>query len=216
MAADGKRYTSDAANTQIALRIIQSIPSPNAEPLKQRLASLGNERLEEINNPELGIERARARAIRMYQHKGMTEDWIKKRIQGIATRNTFTDELRMRGIENGIEYAIITNKTYKIFGDEIDASDIRTLKGLAPNDNIRDNMTAMEIQLTQMAEAGAKEIMEGNNAKGFNEVGACVDQSVEIVRETKEKFEIAAKKPLLSPENNLSKQQKQKRKLRKK
>jgi hypothetical protein len=122
----------------------------------------------------------------------------------------------MRGIENGIEYAIITNKTYKIFGEDIDAADIRAKKGLAPHDSIRDHMTTMEIQLTQMAEAGAKEIMEGNNAEGFEEVGACVDKSVEIVRDTREKFELAAQKPLLSSQNNLSEKQKEKRKLKKK
>jgi hypothetical protein len=146
----------------------------------------------------------------------MTEDWIKKRMQGIETRNLFTDELRMRGIENGIEYAIITNKTYKIFGDDIDASRIKAKKGLLPHDSVRDNMTAMEIQLTQMAEAGAKEIMEGNDAEGFEQVGACVDKSVEIVRETREKFEIASKKSMLSSQNNLSEKQKEKRKQKKK
>jgi hypothetical protein len=114
-ADDGKMRLTDAANTATTLRIIQSIPSPNAEPLKRRLASLGNERVEEINNPELGIERARARAIRIYKNKGMSDDWIKKRLQTIETRNLFTDELWTRGIEKSFEYALITNKTYKVF-----------------------------------------------------------------------------------------------------
>jgi hypothetical protein len=100
LSSDGKKYLSDAANTPTTLRIIQSIPSPNAEPLKRRLASLGNERLQEMNNPELGVERARARAIRIYKHKGMSDDRIKKRMQGIEMRKNFTDELRMRGIES--------------------------------------------------------------------------------------------------------------------
>jgi hypothetical protein len=126
-------------------------------------------------------------------------------MQGIEMRKNFTDELRMRGIESWIEYAILTNKTYKIFGDDINASDIRAIKKLAPNDSIRDNMTPMEIQLTQMAEAGAKEIMEGNNAEWFDQVGDCVDKSVEIVKEIREKFEVASKKKFLSSQNNLPK-----------
>jgi hypothetical protein len=211
-ATDGKKYASDATNTTMALRIIQSIPSPNAEPLKRRLASLGTERIEEFNNPELGIERARARAIHLYQQKGLNEDRIKKRIQGIEARNMFTDELLLRGIKQGIEYAMITNKTYKIFGDDINAEEIRTMKGLAKSDNIRDNMTDMEIQLTQIAETGAKEIMQRKNAHGFNQIGECVDTSVEIVKETREKFEQAMDLPILSKENNLSDKQKENRK----
>ncbi len=133
-------------------------------------------------------------------------------MQGIETRNVFTDELRSRGIEKGIEFAMITNKTYKIFGDNVDADDIRDVKGLAKTDNIRDNMTDMEIQLTQMAETGAKEIIQKKNATGFNQIGACVDTSVEIIKETREKFEKAVEQPILSSHNNLSEKQKERRK----
>jgi hypothetical protein len=94
----------------------------------------------------------------------MSDERIKKRIQSIEVRNSFTDELRSRGIEKAIEFAMITNKTYKVFGDEVNAEEIRMMKELAKNDNIRDNMTDMEIQLTQMAEVGAKEIMQRENA----------------------------------------------------
>ncbi|GHV21691.1 hypothetical protein FACS189428_2520 [Clostridia bacterium] len=142
----------------------------------------------------------------------MTEDWIKKRMQGIETRNNFTDELRSRGIEKGIEFAMITNKTYKVFGDEMNAENIRVIKGLTKQDNIRDNMTDMEVQLTQMTEATAKTIIQGKNAEGFNAIGECVDTSVEIMNETREKIELASGTPMLSSHNNLSDQQKEKRK----
>lgn len=210
----GKIRKTLAGNTIHILRLIQSIPSPNAEPLKRRLASLGSERIEEFNNPELWIERSRARAIQIYQNKWMDESWIKKRIQGIEARNMFTDELLMRWIKQWFEYAMITNKTYKIFGEDIDAKDIKKIKNLSKNDNIRDNMTDMEIQLTQITETWAKEIIQKKNARGFNQIGECVDKSVEIIKETREKFEKAIDWQILSTKNNLSNRQKNKRKLK--
>lgn len=124
-APDGKMKVTDVANTATTLRIIQSIPSPNAEPLKRWLAALGNERIEEFTNPELWVERARVRAIQIYKQKGMSEERIKKRMQSIEVRNSFTDELRSRGIEKNIEFAMITNKTYKVFWDDMNAEEIR-------------------------------------------------------------------------------------------
>lgn len=115
-ANDGKKYPTDTANTETLLRIIQSIPSPNAEPLKQWLASLGNERIEEANDPELGIIRARERAILAYKRKGMSDDEAKRRMSMIESRVDLTDEYKARGIV-GIEYSILTNKAYSIFGD---------------------------------------------------------------------------------------------------
>lgn len=146
----------------------------------------------------------------------MSDERIKKRIQSIEVRNSFTDELWSRGIEKAIEFAMITNKTYKIFGDDVNAEEIRTIKGLAKNDNIRDNMTDIEMQLTQMTEVGAKEIIQWENAEGFTAIGECVDKSVEIVKETRAKFETIKKNPVLSSHNYLSPQQKEKRKLMKK
>jgi hypothetical protein len=146
----------------------------------------------------------------------MSDERIKKRIQSIEVRNSFTDELWSRGIEKTIEFAMITNKTYKIFGDDVNAAEIRAIKGLDKNDNIRDNMTDIEMQLTQMTEVGAKEIMQWEDAQGFAAIGDCVDKSVEIVKETRAKFETIKKNPVLSSQNNLSNQQKEKRKLMKK
>ncbi len=111
MASDGKRYKSDAANTQSLLRLIQSIPSPKAEPFKLRLASLGNQKMEELNDPELGMQRARESAIKVYQSRGMSDKEITQRLQMIDTRHDYTDELKARGIQ-GKEYGLLTNISY--------------------------------------------------------------------------------------------------------
>ena len=125
LAADGKKYKGDAANTELILRIIQSIPSPKAEPFKLRLASLGNQKMEELNDPELGMQRARESAIRVYQSRGMTEKEIKQRLQMIDTRHDYTDELKSRGIQEK-EYGILTNISYQRSGK--DAQDYKEHK----------------------------------------------------------------------------------------
>lgn len=168
LAEDGKTRPTDTANTETLLRIIQSIPSPRAEPFKQRLASLGNQRVEEINNPELGMQRARARAIEVYQNRGMTKKEIEQRLQTIETRHLYTDELKARGIKDGLEYALLTNISYQWSGKT--AQEYKEYKGLTRNDNLRDHMTRTEMLLTGLSEEAGTEIAKSKNAQGFNEV----------------------------------------------
>lgn len=201
LSADGKKRPWDAANTQTLLRIIQSIPSPNAEPLKQWLASLGNERLEEENDPELGLVRARERTIARYRRMGLNGDEIKRRISMIETRIDLTDEYKARGIV-WKEYGKLTNMAYSIFGKN--AEGIKKVKGLWKHDNIRDHMTKTEGLLTELTEETSKNIIQEKDAKGFNEIAPCVQASVKIVEETKDKIEELTGKPVLSEFNRLT------------
>ncbi len=205
VAADGKNRPWDAANTEIMLRIIQSIPSKRAEPLKQRLAGLGNERIEEANDPELWIIRARERAIVRYKTKGMTDEEIQRRLSTIETRNNLTDEYKARGIK-WKEYGILTNYWYAIFWKN--AQDIKSLKGLWKNDNPRDHMNKTEMLLTELTEETSKNIIQSKDAQGFNEIAPCVQESVRIVGTTKEQIENATQKPVLTDFNRLSDKQK--------
>jgi len=144
--ADRKKYPWDAANTKTVLRIIQSIPSPNAEPLKQRLAKLWNEKMEEANDPELGMQRARDRAIAVYKSRWMTDKEIKQRLQTIDIRHDYTDELKARWVKDGLEYALLTNISYTRSGKT--AKEYKQLKWLVTSDNLRDHMTMTELLLT--------------------------------------------------------------------
>ena len=204
------------ANTAGILRIIQSIPSKKAEPFKQWLAMLGIERIEEANDPELGIFRARERAIIRYKQKWWSDDEIKRRLSMIDTRVDLTDEYKSRGIE-GKEYGILTNYWYSIFGKT--AQDIKSVKGFWKNDNIRDHMNKTEGLLTELTEETSKTLIQEKDAKWFNEIVPCVQEAVKIMSSTKEKIEDATGKPVLSDFNRLSDRQKtlrQKEKLNKK
>ena len=205
LAPDGKRYPTDTANTKTLLRIIQSIPSPNAEPFKQRLASLWNERIEETNDPELWIVRARMRAIENYKKKGMTDSEIKRRLSSIETRNDLTDEYQNRGII-GMEYGILTNLWYGIFGTNADG--IRSKKWLWKHDNPRDHMNKTELLLTELTEETSKNLIQKQNAQGFNEIAPCVTKSVEIVKDTKDSIEKATWENVLTDFNRLTEKQK--------
>ena len=205
LAADWKKYPWDAANTETVLRLIQSIPSPNAEPLKRWIATLGNERFQEMNNPELGMVRARERAIIAWKAKGWSDDQIKLRLQSIDMRNNYTDELKERHIEKK-EYGILTNIGYGWTG--MKAKDLRELKGLGKGHNIRDNMTNHELLLTQLQEETAKEIIIQKDASGFNEIATCVEKSAEVTKVAKESIEQATGKPVISDRNRLTAQQK--------
>lgn len=205
IASDGKRYLTDAANTKTILRIIQSIPSPNAEPFKQRLASLWNERVEESNDPELWIARARTRAIEIYKSRWMTDDEIKRRISSIETRNDLTDEYQARGIV-GLEYWILTNLWYWIFGTT--AEWIKNKKWLGKYDNPRDHMNKTELLLTELTEETSKNLIKKKDAKWFNQIAPCVEKSVDIVKETKDAIEEATWEDVLTDFNRLSDKQK--------
>lgn len=164
-AEDGKMRLTDVANTKGILRIIQSIPSPKAEPFKQWLAQVGAERIAEIENPELVTSRMRD----IYRAKGYSDEWIALRQRGIAVRDSLTDEWKKRGIKEGKEYAILTAEISKAaFG--ITPSDYKKLKSLdRPSDNLRDHMTDLELLFTALGEASTTEIAKTHDAYGMAE-----------------------------------------------
>ena len=149
---DGKRYKTDVADTEQLLRIIQSIPSPKAEPFKRWLAEVGKERIEETIDPELTIDRA----LETYLKKGYTREWINQRLQAIQVRKELTDEWDARGVQKGIEYAILTDEISRAWSG-MSTRQYKNLKGLK-KENLRDNMTTLELVLNMLAEATTTEI----------------------------------------------------------
>ena len=160
---DGKERETDCADAEGLLRIIQSIPSPKAEPFKRWLAQVGYERLQEIENPELAAQRMRA----IYQSKGYSPEWIEKRVRGIAIRDELTGEWQKRGVKEQREYAILTAEISKAtFG--MTPSEYRDLKELGQtNDNLRDHMSDLELIFTMLGEASTTEITRQHDAQGF-------------------------------------------------
>jgi len=150
--ADGKRYNTDVADTEQLLRIIQSIPSPKAEPFKLWLAQVGRDRIEETLDPELTIERA----LETYLKKGYTREWINQRLQAIQVRKELTDEWDVRGVQKGVEYAILTDEISRAWSG-MSTRQYKNLKGLK-KENLRDNMTTLELVLNMLAEATTTEI----------------------------------------------------------
>ena len=161
--ADGKKYLTDCANTESMFRIIQSIPSPKAEPFKRWLARVGYERVQEIENPELAQERMK----QFYEQKGYSKDWIDKRLRGIALRQNLTDEWKERGINSELDYAILTAEISKAtFG--ITPSEYKGLKGLSKiNQNLRDHMTDLELIFTMLGEKVTTEISKNEQPETF-------------------------------------------------
>jgi DNA-damage-inducible protein D len=201
------RQKLSCTNTKWALRIIQSIPSPKAEPFKKRLASLGNERIEEINNPELWIQKANARAIQIWRNQGHDEKRITKRLQSIDTRNSFTDLLKERGIKEWFEYALLTNKVYSIWLWVSGwASEYRQLKGIKKTENLRDHMDNLEIALVDLAEAGSQKIIEEKESKWFQEVQEAVILWSWVAGEARENIEKQIGKPIVNKSNYLMSQ----------
>ena len=150
--ADGKRYNTDVADTEQLLRIIQSIPSPKAEPFKLWLAQVGRERIEETIDPELTIDRA----LETYLKKGYTREWINQRLQAIQVRKELTDEWDARGVQKGVEYAILTDEISRAWSG-MSTRQYKNLRGLK-KENLRDNMTTLELVLNMLAEATTTEI----------------------------------------------------------
>jgi DNA-damage-inducible protein D len=165
IAADGKKRRIKAANTESLFRIVQSIPSLKAEPFKRWLAKIGFERLEEIENPELAAKRMRV----IYEQKGYSEDWIEKRLRGIAVRDELTDEWSKRGVKEGKEFAILTAEISKAtFG--MTPAQYKEFKALSnPKENLRDHMTDLELIFTMLGEASTTEIAKKKDAQGYPE-----------------------------------------------
>ena len=161
--ADGKRYNTDVADTEQLLRIIQSIPSPKAEPFKLWLAQVGRERIEETIDPELTIDRA----LETYLKKGYSREWINQRMQAIQVRKELTDEWDARGVQKGVEYAILTDEITKAWSG-MNTRQYKNLKGLK-KENLRDNMTTLELVLNMLAEATTTEISKQKAPEGLRE-----------------------------------------------
>jgi DNA-damage-inducible protein D len=160
----GGKQRMSCANVKGMLRIIQSVPSPKAEPFKLWLAKVGQERLEEIENPELAQHRMRE----IYKAKGYSDEWIEKRVRGITVRDELTNEWKKRGVKEGLEYAILTSEISKAtFG--LTPSDYKKFKGLTkPQENLRDHMTDLELIFTMLGEASTTEIAKTKDAHGFD------------------------------------------------
>ena len=162
-APDGKKRLTDVANTEQLLRIIQSIPSPKAEPFKLWLAQIGRERIEETIDPELTIDRA----LETYLRKGYSHEWINQRLQAIQVRKELTDEWDARGVQKGVEYAILTDEITKAWSG-MNTRQYKNLKGLK-KENLRDNMTTLELVLNMLAEATTTEISKQKAPEGLQE-----------------------------------------------
>lgn len=160
-AADGKKYLTDCATTEGIFRIIQSIPSPKAEPFKLWLAKVGKERLDEIENPELGMQRARA----LYEKKGYPQEWIEKRMRGIAIREQLTDEWQNRGAKSSNDFALLTNEIMQ-GAFAMNVGKHKKIKGLQ-RENLRDHMTDLELIITMLGEATTTQITKERDSQGI-------------------------------------------------
>lgn len=197
VAADGKMRKTDVADTEQLLRLIQSIPSPKAEPFKQWLAQVGADRIAEIENPELAQARIRA----TYKAKGYSDEWIEKRIRGILVRDELTNEWKQRGVKEGKEYAILTAEISKAtFG--IIPSDYKKLKGLTKlSENLRDHMTDLELIFTMLGEASTTEIAKNKNAKGFVENHKAAKAGGSVAGKARKDLEQKSGKKIVSNQN---------------
>ncbi len=193
---DGKKYKTDCADNEGILRIIQSIPSRKAEPFKRWLATVGAERIEEIEQPGKAIERAKG----YYQVKGYKPDWIQTRVAGIDARISFTDSLKDRGIKEGYQYAILTNEMYQSWSG-FSATEYKEYKGIGKKESLRDNMTPMELATTLFSETAAKELLEKSGAKGFQQTRNQIHIAGTITKEAVEKIEKETGKKVVTHKN---------------
>ena len=199
MSSDSKYYETDCANTETIFRIIQSIPSPKAEPFKLWLAQVGYERIQEIENPELAQDRVK----KYYEMKGYPKDWIDKRLRGIAIRQDLTDEWKNRGVEKENDFAILTNEITKATFNKT-VQEYKQFKSLNKNNqNLRDHMTDWELILTMIGEKATADITISKDSEGFEE---CKESAIEggtIAKNTKQELEQKIGKPITSKENYL-------------
>jgi hypothetical protein len=194
-AADGKRYNTDVANTEELLRIIQSIPSPKAEPFKMWLAQVGRERIEETIDPELTIDRA----LSTYLKKGYTREWINQRLQAIQVRKELADEWNDRGVKQGQEYAILTDEITRAWTG-MTTRQYKQLKGLK-KENLRDNMSTLELVLNMLAEATTTEISKTKEPKTLKENRQVARRGGRIAGNTRKEIEADTGKPVITNKN---------------
>ena len=195
LAADGKQRKVQAANTEGILRIIQSIPSPKAEPFKRWLAQVGRERIEETIDPEQAIDRA----LETYQKKGYDADWIHQRILSIRVRNELTAEWQARGVEQGREYAILTDEITKAWSG-MTTRQYKNLKGLK-KENLRDNMSTLEIVLNMLAETTTTELSKAHQPEGFEESRIVARRGGKVAGDARRAIEADTVRPAVTAQN---------------
>lgn len=195
LAADGKQRKVQAANTEGILRIIQSIPSPKAEPFRLWLAAVGRERIEETIDPEQAIDRA----LETYLKKGYSEDWIHQRILSIRVRNELTAEWQARGVEKGREYAILTDEITKAWSG-MTTRQYKNLKGLK-KENLRDNMSTLEIVLNMLAETTTTELSKAHQPEGFEESRIVARRGGKVAGDARRAIEADTGRPAVTAEN---------------
>ena len=194
-AADGKRRLTDVADTEQLLRIIQSIPSPKAEPFKLWLAQVGRERIEETIDPELTIDRA----LETYLKKGHTREWINQRLQAIQVRKELTDEWDARGVQKGVEYAILTDEISRAWSG-MSTRQYKNLKGLK-KENLRDNMTTLELVLNMLAEATTTQFSKDRKPTTFQENLEVAKAGGQVAGRTRKDIESQSNTPVISSKN---------------
>ncbi len=207
VAEDGKQRETDCANTKNMLRILQSIPSPKAEPFKQWLAQVGYERVQEIEDPELAQQRMKE----LYKQKGYSDEWIEKRVRGIAVRQELTDEWKKRGVQEGKEFAILTNEVSKAtFGKTV--QEYKQLKNIDnPNKNLRDHMNDLELIFTMLGEASTTKIARSKNVQGFPENKDAAQKGGKIAGDARKHLELASGESVITSDNYLTNKESQKR-----
>ena len=201
LSSDGKRYKTDVANTEQLLRIIQSIPSPKAEPFKAWLAMVGKERIEETIDPEQAIDRA----LDTYLKKGYSEEWIHQRLLAIRIRNELTDEWKKRGVQKGKEYAILTDEISRAWSG-MTTGQYKRLKGLT-KENLRDNMTDLELVLTMLAEASTTDISKTAKPQTFEENKQVAKRGGKVAGIARQALEAETGKPVITEKNAVDFQQ---------
>ena len=194
-AADGKRRKTDVASTEQLLRLIQSVPSPKAEPFKLWLARVGTERIEETIDPEQAIDRA----LETYQRKGYSDEWIHQRLMSIRVRNALTDEWQKSGVQQGREYAILTDEITRAWSG-MSTRQYKNLKGLK-KENLRDNMSDMELILNMLAESTSTEISKNENPSSFAESQAIAKRGGKVALEARKAVEQQTGKSVITSQN---------------
>ena len=194
-AADGKMRKTDVADTEQLFRLIQSIPSPKAEPFKQWMAQVAAQRLDQMQDPELGIQQALAD----YKRLGYSDNWINQRLKSIEIRKDLTDEWKRRGLEEGVQFATLTDIIYHTWAG-MTAREYKKYKGLK-KENLRDNMTNRELVMNMLAELSTKEISESQNPETFGDHMCVARQGGEIARNARMELEAKTGKSVVSPLN---------------
>ena len=207
LAPDGKMRLRDAMKTNDILRLIESIPSPKAEPFKLWLANLGSERIDEVFDPEIAIKRA----INYYRKRGYSDKWIEARLKGILDRNKLTDIWKEGGINKPVEYVLLTNEIYKTWSG-MKASEYKAYKGLR-KESLRDNMTDIEIALTNIGEIAARDIAKEEKPNGLEENIKVAHRGGQVASDARKSYEKAINKSAISSENTLNYQYKDDKKL---